>query len=138
MDAQAARQVLGLRRSGEESEGCGCGFSAPREVREDCVDHRGILDARHHLDRTPSVLAGQDDHLETRFNRWTHAIERWRAGHPDPEATTVTSSASAFVLLPARVISPGAGASLVESPGLEGGFPRPQALGIFADNMRRI
>jgi len=48
------------RRSGEGSEDWGRGLSAPREMIEDLFDHRRIFDARDHLDRTTTMLAGQD------------------------------------------------------------------------------
>ena len=52
------------RRAGEGSEGWGRGLNAPREMRQDLFDHHWIFDARDHLDRTPTMLAGQDVDLE--------------------------------------------------------------------------
>ena len=56
--------MLLRRRAGERSEDWGRGLSAPREMIEDLFDHRGIFDAHDHLDRTPTVLAGQDVDLD--------------------------------------------------------------------------
>ena len=71
---------------------------------KDLFDHRRIFDARQHLDRAATVLAGQNVDLDqiawsdleqpqadpkgggqdarsnTRFNRCAHVIETWRAG----------------------------------------------------------
>ena len=49
------------RRAGEQSEGGRRGLGPRREMIEDFLDHHGIFDARSHLDRATTVLAGALD-----------------------------------------------------------------------------
>ena len=59
-----AEQLLLRRRAGEGSEPWRRGLGPPREMIEDCLDHHWIFDARDHLDRTSTLLAGQDVDLK--------------------------------------------------------------------------
>ena len=79
--AQEARQFLLRRCVGEGSEGRGRGLDVSDEVLKDLFDHRQIFDARNHLDRATTVLAGQDVDLEYPLQTLRLTLtETWRAG----------------------------------------------------------
>ena len=76
-----ARQLLVRGRAGEGSGHGRRGLGPPREMIEDCLDHRRRFDARDDLDRATTVLAGQDVNLEHALQSLRlRLIETWRAG----------------------------------------------------------
>ena len=108
-----ARYFLLRRRPGEGSEHGRRGCGTPLDMGKDLFDHGWIFDARSHLDRATTMLAGQDVDLDqiawsdleqpqagpkgggqdarsnTRFNRCAHVIEKWRAGWGSPAASVL-------------------------------------------------